>query len=81
MCVSFKCILPGTGIKQFLLSLLPGLGGGVYFTGSLLGSISQSEHEAKRSNKKGGTEEKVGGYTALLSLVTLNVHKIQPKLL
>lgn len=67
MCVSLKCILPGSGVEQFLLSF-SWAGGGVHFTGSLPGSISQSEQEAKRSQRKEETttKKKIGGCTALL---------------
>lgn len=74
-----KCILPGSDNKQFLLAhFFMGWGGEkgeVYFTGSLLGSISQWEQELKgRENKATGVGE--DRWIALLSLVAL---KLSPK--
>lgn len=62
-----KCILPGSDIKQFLLTYSwVGGAGGIYFTGSLLGSISQWEQEAKRSKSKTEKNPKIGGWHCFL---------------
>lgn len=66
-CVSFKCILPGSGTEQFLIT--SSWGWSVFHW--IPGPISQSEQDAKRSQKKAGTKnlkkEKIGGCTGVLS--------------
>lgn len=78
-----KCILLGSDIKQLLLTS-SWVEVGVYFTGSLPGSISQWEQKSKRSKNKAEKEKKPNPnnrWMALLSLMTLNVHKIQSTML
>lgn len=74
-----KCILLGSDIKQLLLTS-SWVKGGVYFTGSLLGSISQWEQKSNRSKNKPEKKKQQTNpnnrWKALLSLMTPNVHKI-----